>query len=100
MKTMIKHTKGPWNKEAIYRLLRYAGKNDLHWNDGFSEDDSLNIPCHYDGDPEVIAAAPTMYKNLHNIYELLNGDKSNSHELLVKISQLAEAGLNAVEPIE
>ena len=95
---MIKHTKGTWNKEAIYMLLRYAGKNDFHWNYGGSDDDDTkNIPSYYDGDPELITAAPTMYKALQEICELANDNKSNPHELLAKISQLAEAGIKEVE---
>ena len=96
---MIKHTKGPWNEKAISKVLRYASKSDGPWNNEeiWPEDDSLNMPDYYGGDPGLIAAAPTMYESLTKVFELANDSNTNPHELLAKISQIAEAGIKEAE---
>lgn len=93
---MIKYTKGPWNKEAIYALLCYASKNRI----GVAErwpGDPLNMPNHCDGDQHLIAAAPDMYESLTKIFELANDSNTNPHELLAKISQVAEGAIKKTE---
>ena len=92
---MIKHTKGPWNicgEHGSQHLLIVA-------DEGIG---IASIRCWVPYDEEkanakLIAAAPTMYEGLQAIFELANDNKSNPHELLAKISQIAEAGIKEVE---
>jgi len=59
-------TPGPWSKEALFWVLRYAYKNSGGWCD--VEDDD-NLPNH--NDAELIAAVPEMVCLLSKLIDAL-----------------------------
>lgn len=57
---MSKHTPGPWNKDAIYWLLRYSRRTSGRWDNEeiWQGKDSMNMPN--EEDANLIAAAPEL----------------------------------------
>ena len=57
---MSKHTPLPWNREAIYWLLRYGRKNFGCWSDLdiWPEDDPMSMPD--ENDTNLVGAAPQL----------------------------------------
>ena len=105
---MIKHTKGPW--KVLTRKSFDPNYGELGRVTSVAiGDEIIDIAgCGYANtkydeyrkmveNAKLIAAAPTMYEGLQAIFELANDNKSNPHELLAKISQIAEAGIKEVE---
>lgn len=68
-------TPRPWNKAAIYELLRYARKVGGQWDDVdlWPKDDSLNMPDEHDAD--LVAAAPDLYEALQDLLSRVANDK-------------------------
>ena len=75
---MSKHTPGPWNREAIGRLLRFSSRNSGPWDDeDIWPDDSMCIPD--EDDAALIAQAPELLEALESLLKLVENNWLDEH---------------------
>lgn len=91
---------GGWRDNDWFIECVLCGRLEFYEDIKTAEKKFAKGECQYEKQQRaarVIKATPTMYEGLQEIFKLANDSKSNPHELLAKISQIAEEAINKAE---